>query len=73
MEEEEAYFLHFSRHALIMYETFMTTGTFLIVGGLTLWHAKLITKGETSIEAHINKSERKRVAKEKSGKQQERR
>jgi palmitoyltransferase len=51
----------FSRRALIVYEAFITTGTFLLLGGLTLWHAMLISKGETSIEAHINKNETKRL------------
>ena len=53
----------FSRHSLIIYETFLTTGCFLFLGGLSLWHAKLITRGETSIEALINKSEEKRFRK----------
>lgn len=51
----------FSRRTLIIYEAFITTGTFLLLGGLTLWHAKLISKGETSIEAHINRNETKRL------------
>jgi hypothetical protein len=33
----------------------------LLLGGLTAWHAKLISKGETSIEAHINRNETKRL------------
>ena len=51
------------RRNLIFYEAFITTGTFLTLGGLALWHAKLIHFGETSIEAHINKSEIKRLLK----------
>ncbi|KNC33173.1 hypothetical protein FF38_03639 [Lucilia cuprina] len=31
------------------------------LGTLCSWHAKLITRGETSVEAHINQSERKRL------------
>ncbi len=53
-------FVLFSRRNLIFYEAFVVTGTFVILGGLTLWHAALISRGETSIEAHINKSEVKR-------------
>ena len=51
----------FSRRSLIMYETFITTGCFLVLGGLCIWHGRLISRGETSIEAHINQSERKRL------------
>lgn len=35
----------------------------LALGALTLWHAALITRGETSIERHINKKERQRLQK----------
>lgn len=31
------------------------------LGGLTLWHAALITRGETSVERHINRKETKRL------------
>lgn len=31
------------------------------LGGLTLWHAILITLGETSVERHINKKEIRRL------------
>jgi palmitoyltransferase len=48
---------------LIFYEAFVITGTFFILGGLMLWHAKMIHNGETSIEAHINQSEVKRLHK----------
>ena len=33
----------------------------MVLGALTLWHAKLITQGETSIEAHVNRAETKRL------------
>lgn len=33
------------------------------LGALTAWHAILISRGETSIERHINNKEKKRVAK----------
>lgn len=31
------------------------------LGGLTLWHAILITRGETSVERHSNKKEIRRL------------
>lgn len=40
---------------------FSTVGVAL--GALTLWHAVLISRGETSIERHINSKETKRMAK----------
>lgn len=52
----------FSRRSLVFYEAFMTTACFVTLGGLTLWHARLIHAGQTSIEAHINRSETKRLA-----------
>uniref|UniRef100_A0A3Q1N3K0 Palmitoyltransferase n=2 Tax=Bos TaxID=9903 RepID=A0A3Q1N3K0_BOVIN len=33
----------------------------LALGALTIWHAVLISRGETSIERHINKKERQRL------------
>lgn len=34
----------------------------IALGLLTVWHGKLIYRGESSIEAHINASETKRLA-----------
>lgn len=34
----------------------------IALGLLAAWHAKLIYRGETSIEAHINAKETKRLA-----------
>jgi hypothetical protein len=34
----------------------------IALGALTMWHARLISRGETSIEANINKAETKRLA-----------
>lgn len=31
------------------------------LGGLTLWHFILISRGETSVERHINRKESKRL------------
>jgi hypothetical protein len=44
-----------STRSLVVFMTLVTSGCFLTLGGLTTWHAKLISKGETSIEAHINR------------------
>lgn len=52
----------FTRRSLVFYEAFMTSATFVALGGLAAWHARLITAGQTSIEAHINRSETKRLA-----------
>ena len=52
----------FSRKSLVFYEAFMSTACFLSLGGLCLWHARLISAGQTSIEAHINRSEERRLA-----------
>lgn len=37
-------------------------GVFVALGVLSLWHGQLIGKGETSIEANINKAETSRLA-----------
>ena len=52
----------FTRKSLIFYESFISSGCFLALGGLCAWHARLINAGQTSIEAHINRSEEKRLA-----------
>lgn len=46
-----------------MFAVFSISTVSVAVGGLTLWHAILITRGETSIERHINSKEAKRLAK----------
>jgi hypothetical protein len=45
-----------------MIKTFLRSGVLIALGSLTLWHARLISRGETSIEANINKAETKRLA-----------
>jgi palmitoyltransferase len=55
-------FYVFNRRSLVFFETFITSGCFFCLGALTLWHAKLIHAGQTSIEAHINRAETKRLA-----------
>lgn len=41
----------------IIYAAMISVGTFGALGALAWWHSGLITKGETSIEARINKAE----------------
>ncbi|XP_064465552.1 palmitoyltransferase ZDHHC16-like [Ornithodoros turicata] len=48
----------------ITFTVLVCIGVFFALGALTAWHAQLITRGETSIEAHINKKERERLAKD---------
>jgi palmitoyltransferase len=40
----------------------MSTAVLIALGTLMTWHAKLISRGETSVESHINKSEMKRLS-----------
>ncbi|XP_046658649.1 palmitoyltransferase ZDHHC16-like isoform X2 [Homalodisca vitripennis] len=51
------------RRRSIIFMAFICSGAFVALGCLSSWHANLIARGETSIEAHINKSETKRLAK----------
>lgn len=51
-------------HGILMYTTLLCFGVLVGLGSLTIWHAKLIGRGETSIEAHINKAETNRLKKE---------
>ncbi|XP_041476969.1 palmitoyltransferase ZDHHC16-like [Lytechinus variegatus] len=50
-------------HKAVVYEFFVCTGVTIALGGLTLWHSRLVSRGETSIEKHINDDERKRLSK----------
>ncbi|XP_025906433.1 palmitoyltransferase ZDHHC16 isoform X1 [Nothoprocta perdicaria] len=50
-------------HKSIVYLWVLCSSVALALGALTLWHAALITRGETSIERHINKKERQRLQK----------
>ncbi|XP_029962481.1 palmitoyltransferase ZDHHC16A isoform X2 [Salarias fasciatus] len=49
-------------HKSIIYMWVLTSTAGLSLGALTIWHAVLISRGETSIEKHTNKSETKRMA-----------
>nr|XP_043902592.1 palmitoyltransferase ZDHHC16A isoform X2 [Solea senegalensis] len=48
----------------IIYMWVLTSTVGLALGALTIWHTVLISRGETSIERHLNSKERKRMAKE---------
>ncbi|KAK3554265.1 hypothetical protein QTP70_020127 [Hemibagrus guttatus] len=49
-------------HKSVVYMWVLTTTVAVALGALTLWHAVLISRGETSIERHINNKEAKRMA-----------
>ncbi|XP_018330340.1 palmitoyltransferase ZDHHC16 isoform X2 [Agrilus planipennis] len=51
------------RRRAIIYMALINSGVFVALGGLAMWHSKLIGRGETSIEANINKTESERHAK----------
>ncbi|XP_004838653.1 probable palmitoyltransferase ZDHHC16 isoform X8 [Heterocephalus glaber] len=48
-------------HKSLIYLWFLCSSVALALGALTVWHAVLISRGETSIERHINKKERRRL------------
>ncbi|XP_056147831.1 palmitoyltransferase ZDHHC16A [Lampris incognitus] len=50
-------------HKSIIYMWVLTSTVGVALGCLTVWHAVLISRGETSIERHINIKETKRMAK----------
>ncbi|XP_035656343.1 palmitoyltransferase ZDHHC16A-like isoform X1 [Oncorhynchus keta] len=50
-------------HKSIIYMWVLTSTVAVALGGLTIWHAVLISRGETSIERHINSKEAERMAK----------
>lgn len=45
----------------IMYMALVCVGVLFAMGALASWHAHLISRGETSIEHHINRTERARL------------
>lgn len=51
-----------AKHRAIIFMALINVATLFALGALTSWHSSLITRGETSIEAHINKSETKRLS-----------
>uniref|UniRef100_A0A8C7YJQ8 Palmitoyltransferase n=1 Tax=Oryzias sinensis TaxID=183150 RepID=A0A8C7YJQ8_9TELE len=50
-----------SAHKCIIFLWVLTSSVAVALGGLTLWHATLISRGETSVERHINRKETKRL------------
>lgn len=50
------------RRRSIIYMALINTGVLLALGGLALWHGRLIASGETSIESNINVAETKRLS-----------
>ena len=55
----EAYF-----HNMVICEFMVPAAVSVAMIGLIVWHAVLISRGETSIEVHLNKKERKRQEKQ---------
>ncbi|XP_076017070.1 palmitoyltransferase ZDHHC16A isoform X2 [Genypterus blacodes] len=51
-------------HKSIIYMWVLTSTVAVALGALTIWHAVLIARGETSIEKHINGKETERLAKQ---------
>lgn len=51
---------HLKRKCVI-YVTLLTVGVLVALGCLTIWHGKMISRNETSIEVEINKAERSRL------------
>ena len=48
----------FTRRSLVFFEAFMSSACFLALGGLCLWHARLINAGQTSIEVNSSQTRR---------------
>ncbi|XP_043086924.1 palmitoyltransferase ZDHHC16B isoform X2 [Puntigrus tetrazona] len=48
-------------HKSLVYLWVLTSSVSVALGALTLWHAALITRGQTSVERHINRKETKRL------------
>ncbi|XP_030573604.1 palmitoyltransferase ZDHHC16 [Drosophila novamexicana] len=49
-----------TRRRILWFMAVTNVAVVIALGTLCTWHAKLITRGETSVEAHINEAERKR-------------
>lgn len=61
LEEHEREPVNPYRRKSIIYMALINVGVLFALGALTVWHGLLITKGETSIEANINKTETLRM------------
>uniref|UniRef100_A0A6B2E9F6 Palmitoyltransferase n=1 Tax=Phlebotomus kandelakii TaxID=1109342 RepID=A0A6B2E9F6_9DIPT len=51
-----------AKHRAIIFMSIINVAVVFALGSLSIWHSKLIGRGETSIEAYINKAETKRLA-----------
>ena len=56
-------YLEYYYHVAVLYQFILCSGVTLALGLLMLWHGRLISRGETSIEMHINSSQRKKYKK----------
>lgn len=54
-------FAETTAHKCIIFLWVLTSSVAVALGGLTLWHVVLISRGETSVERHINRKETKRL------------
>jgi len=45
----------------VVFMAVICVSTFVALGALAAWHYRLISRGETSVESHINKAETKRL------------
>lgn len=50
-------------HNVVILQFLLCAGVAVALGLLGVWHARLISQGQTSIEQHINKRERARLRK----------
>ncbi|KAK2885051.1 palmitoyltransferase ZDHHC16B [Channa argus] len=50
-----------SAHKSVIFLWVLTSSVAVVLGGLTLWHSMLISRGETSVERHINRKETRRL------------
>ncbi|XP_068160956.1 palmitoyltransferase ZDHHC16B isoform X2 [Antennarius striatus] len=48
-------------HKCVIFLWVLTSSVAVALGGLTVWHFLLISRGETSVERHINRKETKRL------------
>ncbi|XP_057655860.1 palmitoyltransferase ZDHHC16B isoform X1 [Diorhabda carinulata] len=62
LDDEPAYnYINPWRRRALVYMALINCGVLLALGMLSLWHSQLISKGETCIEANINKAETVRL------------
>ncbi|XP_030756014.1 palmitoyltransferase ZDHHC16B [Sitophilus oryzae] len=61
LEEHELEPVNPYRRKALIYMALINLGVLFALGALSVWHSLLITRGETSIEANINKAETLRL------------